>query len=184
MSIFKEQAISKFKEGNVVDYNLPFDDFICDCYVRLKPCSYGSRIQSKIIREIKCKTIHPTENMGDIMLGNHLPTELKVSFLGQNNCYSITHVRMWQKFRYYLFCLIDCENNFEPEFYLIDKYIMNMVSLRPMNGTRKSNSENTNIELRACIKKGGDFHKLFKRENKLNGTTLGDLISFVKKVSK
>lgn len=179
MSSYKEKAKMKFCQGNDVDFKLSFSDFICDCYVRLKPCSYGARIQSKILKDIGGVSVSPSLNMGDFVINNKMFVELKVSFLGQGKSYSITHVRMWQKFNCYLFCFIDCENDFEPEFYLIDKYVMNRLSLRPMNGTKKSNSENTNIELRATIKKNDSFHNLFKKENKLNGTTIDDLILFV-----
>jgi hypothetical protein len=49
----------------------------------------------------------------------------------------------------------------------------------PMNGTKLSNTKNKNIELRVTIKKGGDVYSMFKRFNKLNGTTLLDLKSFI-----
>ena len=86
---------------------------------------------------------------------------------------------MWQKFNYYLFCFIDSSNGFTPEFYLIDKYVLNKIRMTPMNGTKESNSENTNIELRSTVKKNGDYHKLFRKENKLRGTSLDDLKSYV-----
>lgn len=171
-------ANEKYYGGNDVNYELSFNDFICDCYVRLKPCSYGSRIQTKILNEIGCESISPSLNIGDFSVGSKT-IEIKVSFLSQSNAYNITHLRMWQKFNYYLFCFIDCSNGFTPEFYLIDKYVLNKIKMTPMNGTKESNSENTNIELRATIKKDGDFHKLFKKENKLNGTSLYSLKTFI-----
>lgn len=173
-------AEEKYKGGNGVNYELSFNDFICDCYVRLKPCSYGSRIQTKILSEVGCESISPSLNMGDFNIGDK-KAEIKVSFLGQSGSYNITHLRMWQKFNYYLFCFIDCSNGFIPEFYLIDKYVLHKIKMTPMNGTKESNSENTNIELRSTIKKDDKFHKLFHRENKLCGTSLDDLKSYINK---
>ena len=89
---------------------------------------------------------------------------------------------MWQKFHYYLFCFIDCENDFIPEFYVLDKYVLNSVKMTPMNGTKESNSDNTNIELRATVKKNGEIHKLFMKKNKLSGTTFKDLKNFSDKL--
>ena len=178
MNKFLKLAQEKYNEGNDVNYGLPFNDFICDCYVRLKPCSYGSRIQTKILKSIGCNSISPSLNMGDFNLVNK-NVEIKVSYLGQSNSYNITHLRMWQKFQYYLFCFIDCSNGFIPEFYLIDKYVLHKIKMTPMNGTKQSNSENTNIELRSTISKNGEFHKLFKKENKLRGTHLLDLKDYM-----
>jgi hypothetical protein len=182
MSDYLALAREKFNNGNDVDYNLSFNDFICDCYVRLKPCSYGSRIQTKISMEIGVETHSPSSDAGDIKISPRKNGEIKVSFLGQTKSYSLTHLRMWQKFQLYLFCFIDCENNFTPEFYLLDKYILNKVKMSPMNGTKTANSENENIEMRSTIKKDGEYHKLFKKENKLKGTTLSDLKDFINKI--
>jgi len=178
MKDYLKLAEEKYEGGNDVDYGLSFNDFICDCYVRLKPCSYGSRIQTKILNEVGCNSISPSLNLGDFNLGEK-SAEIKVSFLGQSESYNITHLRMWQKFNYYLFCFIDCSNEFTPEFYLIDKYVLNKIRMTPMNGTKESNSENTNIELRSTVKKNGDYHKLFRKENKLSGTSLDDLKTYV-----
>ena len=171
-------AKNKFKESNDVDFNLTLSDFITDCYVRLKPCSYGIRIQQKITKDLSLTTISPSLNNGDILIGKSM-CEIKTSFLDKKGSYNLTHLRMWQKFRYYLFCLIDCENDFTPEFYVIDKYVLNKIKMTPMNGTKESNSDNVNIELRTTIKKGSDSFKILVKENKLGGTSFNDLKNFV-----
>ena len=43
-------AKEKFKQTNDVNFDLDFNDFIADCYDRLKQFSYEARIQSKIIK--------------------------------------------------------------------------------------------------------------------------------------
>ena len=178
MTNFIELAKERYNQGNDVDFNLDFNNFICQCYIKLKPCSYGTRIEQKIVKELGCEVNNASLNIGDIsFLGKN--SEVKVSFLSQSKTYNVTHIRMWQKFHMYLFCFIDCDNNFTPEFYLIDKYILNKVKMTPMNGTKLSNSENNNIELRTTIKKGGDIHKLLKQSNRLSGTTLEDLKFYI-----
>lgn len=178
MSKYLELAKNKFKESNDVNFKLPLIDFVSDCYVRLKPCSYGVRIQQKITTDLSLTTIRPQLNIGDVLIGK-TTCEVKTSFLDRKNSYHLTHLRMWQKFKYYLFCLIDCENNFTPEFYLIDKYVLNKIRLTPMNGTKESNSDNTNIELRCTIKKDSNNHKILIKENKLGGNSYSDMISYV-----
>lgn len=177
MSQYLLLAKNKFKETNDVDFDLPLIDFISDCYVRLKPCSYGTRIQQKITKDLGVGVVSPSMNIGDIQLGKFM-CEIKTSFLDKRNSYHLTHLRMWQKFRYYLFCFIDCENDFTPQFYVIDKYVLNKIKMTPMNGTKESNSDNVNIELRSTIKKDGDSFKVFVRENKLGGTSFDDLKKF------
>ena len=176
-------AKEKFKQTNDVNFDLDFNDFIADCYVRLKPCSYGARIQSKIIKDLDVLSLHPSLNIGDVSFGKK-NGEIKVSYLDKKNSYNLPHLRMWQKFQYYLFCFIDCENDFEPEFFILDKYVLNSVRMTPMNGTKESNSDNVNIELRTTVKKDGDYHKLFKKKNKLSGTSFVDLEKFVNGLNK
>ena len=180
-SVYIQLAKEKYKQSNDVNYQLNFIDFVADCYSRLKPCSYGARIQGKIIRDLNVTSVSASLNMGDVLLGNK-SGEIKVSYLDKNYSYNLTHLRMWQKFHYYLFCFIDCENDFTPEFYVLDKYVLNSVKMTPMNGTKESNSDNTNIELRTTVKKNGEIHKLFKKNNKLSGTSFKDLKKFVGKL--
>ena len=54
--------------------------------------------------------------------------------------------------------------------------------MTPMNGTKESNSNNNNIELRSTVKKNGKTHKLFKKYNKLSGTSFSDLKKFSDKL--
>lgn len=182
MSKYLELAKNKFKESNDVNFDLPLIDFVSDCYVRLKPCSYGIRIQQKITTDLSLATIKPQLNIGDVLLGKST-CEVKTSFLDKKNSYHLTHLRMWQKFKFYLFCLIDCDNNFTPEFYLVDKYILNKLKLTPMNGTKESNSENVNIELRTTLKKGSDGYKIINKDNKLGGNTYSDLITYIESIN-
>jgi hypothetical protein len=179
MSEYLLLAKKKYEQSNDVNFSLNFIDFVADCYVRLKPCSYGCRIQKKITDDFGLKSVPAKENRGDFTLGDKYG-EIKTSFLDKGYSYNLTHLRFWQKFNYYLLCFIDCEDNFKPEFYLLDKYVLNQFKLTPMNGTRESNGENNNIELRITIKKNSDSHYTLKKYNKLNGNTFNDLMNYVK----
>ena len=90
-STYLQLAKDKFKQSNDVNYNLTFNDFISDCYVRLKPCSYGSRIQTKIIKDLDATSIVPSLNMGDVSLGSK-SGEIKVSYLGKSNSYNFLNI--------------------------------------------------------------------------------------------
>ena len=65
MSQYLNLAKQKFEQSNEVDFNMGLNDFITDCYVRLKPCSYGVRIQQKIVSDLNLVSIQPCENIGD-----------------------------------------------------------------------------------------------------------------------
>ena len=182
MCNYLELARAKYNQSTEVDFSLEFSDFIMDCYVRLKPCSYGAKIQQKISLDVDISSISPNENKGDVILNDKF-AEIKTSYLGKSGTYRLTHLRMWQKFKYYIICFVDCENDFNAELYLIDKYIMDKFKLTPMNGTSHANSENNNIELSCTIKKGTPNHNILKRYNRLSGTTIYDLKDFVSKNS-
>lgn len=178
MSDYLKKAIEKYKTNKDVDLSLNLLDYICDCYSKLNPCSYGSRIENKVKKIIKVKTVKKSENKGDFKFKDNYG-EMKVSFLSQSLCYNITHIRLYQDFDFYLFCFIDCEDMFNPNFYLVPKNIMNKLPLTSMNGTEESNRKNKNIDQRITIKKDSKEHKLIIKHNVLGGTSINDLNSYV-----
>jgi hypothetical protein len=178
MSEYLILAKNKFNQDSNVDFGLSITDFIMDCYVRLKPCSYGKRIEQKISKDLNITSIKSSLGMGDVILRG-VPCEIKTSFLDKKGSYHLTHLRMWQDFKYYLLCLVDCENNFTPEFYVIEKDILNDFKIGPMNGTKLANTHNNTIELRTTFKKGGENFNSLMSYNKLGGTSFDDLHKFV-----
>lgn len=174
-------AKQKYKDSQktTIGLDLDFHHFICTCYNRLKPCNYGHWIQKKIAYSIGALNISAKSNKGDIKLKDTY-YEVKTSFLGKKGTYRLTHLRSWQDFNYYLICFVDCENDFIPELYILEKSVINELGLTPMNGTNFSNSKNNNIENSKSIKKNGKIHKLFKERNLLSGTNMEDLIEFSK----
>jgi hypothetical protein len=169
----------KFNQTKEVNWGSTIKEFICECYVKLNPCSYGNRVAEKIRLALNVHSVNQRDGKGDISW-NNIFYEQKVSYLSNvNNSWSLTHLRPWQKFNYYIFCLVDCEDNFEPNFYVIDKVSINRFNLSAMNGTASSNHNNSNIELRTNIAKGSEAHRILKRMNLLEDTTYNSLKNFV-----
>lgn len=180
MSPHLNSAINKFKSDKTMDFNLSLEDFICSAYVKLPPCSYGANIQEKLRMELDVDKVRASDNSGDFKVRDKY-FELKVSFLSsKNHSYNLTHIRTWQRINYYLICFVDCDNNFTPNYYVIDKQSINKFRLTPMNGTPQSNSSNFNIEMRATIKNDSEQLRILKNSNLLRDTSLQSLKSFLR----
>jgi hypothetical protein len=136
---------------------------------------------SKLLQAYK---MSPSDELGDITIGGKY-YEIKTSYLGQSgDTYTITHIRQWQKFNYYLLCFIDCDNDFTPHFYVLNKNFMDMIKVDNMNGTSNSNIGNDKVEKRATIKVGTYNHRMIIRHNILKDTTFDSLCDFVNEQRK
>jgi hypothetical protein len=178
MSVHVQDAIKKFKGCKKVNIKLGFLDFICECYVKLPPCSYGKKIEKKIKSLIDVIDVKTKEDRGDFRFGDKYG-EIKVSFLSDNSdSYTIRNIRLYQDLNYYLMCLIDCDDNFTPNFYLIPKDIMCLFSMCPMNGTKESNKGNDMIGYGMTVKKNSLTHALLERHNMLDNTDKETMIRY------
>ena len=181
MNYHLESALEKFNSNKEMDFSLELNDFICQAYVKLNPNSYGMQIQEKLRQTLSVKNVPASLGRGDYEFNNKY-AEVKVSFLsGKTDSYNITHLRLWQQINLYLFCFIDCEDNFKPNFYLIDKNIINKLKLGFMNGTPEANLNNQNVELRATVKTDSENMKVIRKFNLLNGTSIESLKDYLKK---
>lgn len=179
-------AKDKFHGSKIITDTKNLKEFVAECYVKLPPCSYGSRIAEKIREMLNASYVSPKQARGDFSF-NDIYYEQKVSFLSSiSDKWSITHIRPWQKFSYFSFCFIDCKNDFEPQFYVISRNKINMFRLTAMNGTEKSNMDNSNIELRTDIKRDSHEHLLLlldfnelRNENGHISTSFNDFKKFV-----
>jgi len=151
--------------------------FICDC-VGLLPASYGPLIQNKVIHDLKAIGVKSDEERGDFRK-NKTYFEFKTSFLSKGISYSITNIRKWHNFEYYVLCFIDVENNFTPNFYVITKSGIDTFSQRGMNGTVESNMSNTNIGMRVTFNVKSKEFEQFKSMNLLKDTSFDSLFEFV-----
>ena len=178
MSQYLLAALDKYNLDKTVDFSLSMDDFLCQCYALLTPNVYGSRIEDRMIRELGATSVKPSLELGDFeYLRKYF--EFKVSFLSRDRSYSITHIRPWQLFNYYLLCFVDCEDNFTAHYYLVDKHVIHKMKLGYMNGTPKSNRDNHNVEMRKTIKKECLEMNVIKKSNLLEGTSLDSVKKFM-----
>jgi hypothetical protein len=108
--------------------------------------------------------------------------EIKVSYLGKNNCYTLRNIRPYQTVSGgYIICLIDCVSDFQPNFYLVDEdVIFNNFTLSHMNGVSSEHTNNSFENYGASIGDESHSHFILKKHNQLKGTTLEDLISYLK----
>lgn len=181
---YLQEAKDKRKSNKKIDYNVNLYEFICQCYIKLNPNTYGTYMENAITNLLRAKKMKKGDELGDIAIGGKY-YEVKTSYLGQSgDTYTITHIRQWQKFNYYLLCFIDCDNDFTPHFYVLNKNVMNMIKVDNMNGTSNSNIDNTKVEKRVTIKVGSDNHRVIVEHNKLKDTTFDSLCDFVNEQRK
>lgn len=112
--------------------------------------------------------------------------EVKISYLGKNGTYTIRNIRPYQNFDYFLFCFVDCDNNFKQTYILVTKEFITENSdftLTPMNGTKKVNKDRKNIAFGTAFKKRSfQFSELIDC-NLLKGTEYNDVFNFFDKKS-
>jgi hypothetical protein len=178
MTIYLQAAKNKFYSDRSVDYNLSFNDFVCECYVKLTPNSYGAHIQNKLIQDLNLIEVPSSENRGDFSCCDKY-CEFKVSFFSKKTeSYCITHIRPWQNLEYYVLCFVDCVKDFTPNFYVLNKSVMSQLKTGYMNGTPESNKNNANIELRATVNVNSDNMSIIQNANLLENTSLECLSMF------
>jgi hypothetical protein len=181
---YLQAAKDKRASNKKIDYHVNLIEFICQCYVKLNPNSYGFYMEDAITKILRATKMKASDGLGDISIAGQY-YEVKTSYLTQSgDSYNITHIRPWQNINYYLLCFIDCDNDFTPYFYVINKNIINMMKLSYMNGTPNSNMDNLNIELRASVKIDGHNHKVITKHNLLKDTTINSLFNFINEQKK
>ena len=111
--------------------------------------------------------------------------EIKCSYLGNTGSYSIRNIKTYQNIDGgYIICFIDCENDFIPEFYLVDFSVLERhFTMSHMNGVSSEHKGGVFKNMSVTIAKGSDNHYVLKYNNKLDGTKLEDLISYFDKKS-
>jgi hypothetical protein len=129
-------------------------------------------------KEDKSKTIRSVNiGKGNLFKRNY---EIKFSYLGKNNCYTVRNVRDYHDFDYYILAFVDTYDNFKINYYCIKMSSVNIFNLSPMNGTHNSNKNNENINYGFTIKYGSYDHRYTLKEiNLLDGTSFNDLLKFM-----
>lgn len=179
-----KEAIKKRETKNIVtdmDFDLSIEDFILKIYINCDPSKYGEAFQSYIKRNFfpKIRKISKDFNRGDLHIKYEKYFEVKISYLNMNGKYSITHIRDWQRFDYFILCFVD--DNFNPSFYCVPKNVVTKnekLILNAMNCTKDINLKNTRIGKRTSPKLK-DTKFIFKEKSILKGTTYNDLQNFI-----
>jgi hypothetical protein len=174
---YVQDAYDRLKNVPIPKMTDSLHKFICDCVGHL-PATYGPKIQNKIIRELKAIVVSSDKERGDFRK-NITFFEVKCSFLSKGVSYSITNIRNWHNFDYYVLCFIDVTNNFTPNFYVIKKDDINNFKLRGMNGTVESNTVNQNVGMRVAIQIDSPDMELLKSLNLLKDNSFESLYKFV-----
>ena len=166
-------AKEKFEEKNQVDENLKFEDFILECYIKCSPQSYGPKIEKKIIKQFQFEKIKKKLGQGDLevtqkteftpfnnfSIGKKM--ELKVSFLTSgDSSYNLIQLRPYEVFDFYLFLLIDCENDFELQWFLLNKSDVSEKNFKinAIHGNKESVAQNVNVEYKLNVKKNSEHY--------------------------
>ena len=182
MSPYLISAKQKRNSDKTVNHELSLIDFLCQCYVNLAPNAYGAQIQKYLETNLDAINVCASKGRGDFKILKKY-FEVKVSYLTQkNDSFNLTHLRTWQNFNYYLCCFIDCDDNFTPHFYVVDRKIVSQMKLNYMNGTPKSNEDNTNVEMRATLTRGKENFRMINKHNLLKVTTYESLKEFVREI--
>ena len=175
--MYVQDAYARLKSAPQPNMSDPLHKFICDCVGHL-PAKYGPMIQNKIIKELRAIGVKSDIERGDFRK-NKTYFEFKTSFLSKGISYSITNIRNWHNFDYYVLCFIDTVNDFTPNFYVIKKDDIQKFKLRGMNGTVESNTVNKNIGMRVTLQVNSQDMKVFQDMNLLNDTSFESLYEFV-----
>lgn len=170
------------------DMNLPMDDFLMKSYNVCTPNKYGDLFSKKVIHDSKniIKELSPTLDRGDCHIKYQTYFECKVSFRNKSGKYSITNIRNWQKFDYFILCFVDTFDNFKSHFYCVSKETITgnpCINLNAMNNTNEINLKNTYVGMRTNINEI-DLDWLFKSKSELKGTTYKHLQNFIKQKYK
>lgn len=168
---------------SIKTYHLPMEKFLMEIYINCAPCTYGSLFPKKILHDLhgKIVSVSPTSDRGDLRMNYKIYYETKISYRGKSGKYNLTNLRDWQKLDYFIFCFVDTQDNFTPHFYCVpvDTIFDNpCITLTAMNNTSTSNKNNERVGKRTTINPD-DLNWLFKKDNKLKGTTYKHLTSFI-----
>ena len=185
------KAKIKYSENQkyVVSSNIdiPFEEFVIDCYLNHNPGSYGKYIQEKIMYDcnaigLEISGVETKVNKGDYKMSINMGLkkywfELKSSYLHKDGGYSIRNIRPYQKLNGgYIICFIDCLNNFLEEIYIVDyKFLEDNFNMTHMNGTKDKHKKNGFKNFSLTIKKDSIKHDLLKKSSKLKGNKIEDL---------
>lgn len=155
--------------GDSGDILMSFKYFINSCELGFKVITYARGTKTKIVPIYKLDNI-PFKKI-----------EVKISYLGISDNYSIKNIRPYQDFDYFLLCFVDCTDNFKQIFVLVNKIFITEninITLTPEHGTKKTNEHNKKMGYGTCFDKNSHKFEYIKENNLLKGTNYSDVIDF------
>jgi hypothetical protein len=164
---------------NDIDYDLSFEDFILKIYINCDSSKYGEAFQTYIKKNLypKIRGLSKCFERGDLHVNYEKYFEVKISYLNKNGKYSVTHIRNWEKFDYFILCFVD--ENFNSDIYCISKNVISEnEKLNSMNGSKYINIENTFVAKRLSLKVNY-VNSILSKKNTLKGTSYNDLQNFI-----
>jgi hypothetical protein len=168
---------------NIMEY--PIQQYIMETYTRCSPNMYGSLFPKKIMRDLGefLKGVPSSINRGDCHVNYLAFFEFKISYKSKDEeSFSITNIRDWQEFDYFVLCFVDPEKNFRSRFYCVEKTVItdnSEIRLGGMNNTADINLENKHVGKRTSII-ADDLEWILNKHNLLKTTKYTSLISFIK----
>jgi hypothetical protein len=170
------------------DMDLPMGKFLMKSYTTCTPNKYGDLFAKKVIHDSKniLKELSATLDRGDCHVDYDKFFECKISFRNISGKYSITNIRNWQNFDYFILCFVDVQNDFKPQFFCIPKETITnnpAITLTGMNNTTEINSKNLYVGTRTTIS-DVDINWLFKNNNVLEGTSYKHVQKFINQSRK
>lgn len=148
-------------ENKELGFDWALGDFI-NLMRTLNPANYGTRIQNRIIQNLKFEKLKANQNKGDCLNNFGDAYEIKTSIIdGINIDLNVVNIREWQPVNYYIVAFdVRPEVGFKCYFFCLSKFEMleELKILITSNalGTIESNATNENVERRFSIRIDSD----------------------------
>ena len=175
------------KKRNKVSHEmlqLPIWEFLMECYDNCTSQKYGEVFTKKIKLDSKGDISELSQKLGrgDLHVDYKKFFECKISFKNLNGKYSITNIRSWENFDYFILCFVDIEDNFKLRFFCVPQKAITenpRIHLTGMNNQSELNSYNLYVGMRTTVAPE-NIDWLFKEHNMLKGSSYRNLLSFIK----
>ena len=175
---YKKMAEDRARTKNQVENGLDFNTFLAACYVKCSTQSYGPKIEKRVLTDYGFKKIPSKRGEGDLLSTANTKlsgfrfkegdrSELKVSYLSSDKSWNLIQIRPFETFEYYMFLLINPYDGCKSEWFILHKMDVTDQNFKmsAIHGTKKSNSENKNIEYKITVKIGSDSYNKLKELN-------------------
>ena len=177
---------AKMMDNRVFNRNgMSYEEMLVEArVVRLYPNQYGNYLASKLKEESNMLGLKNNLEMGDasICFDKSGTLEIKHTYLGTSNqTFSLKNLRFWQNFDFFVFNLIDRENDYVPEMYVIKK--MDLLKLQSnftvQNSDGTKNKSKRRVGQALVFSKNSDVHKKLRQLNLLSDTSYSTFMNFV-----